>query len=372
MMNDNENFFLSKFSVPIVAIVTTIVIFGSVMVFSSSYIYSKELHGSAQYFIIKQLIFIAIGTMLAYIVSKTKFTFWLKFGNIIHGFAIFLLLLTMFPSVGVSVNGASRWVGLGGINFQPSELIKVTLLFSAIPFFDRYSETTTRDKIVQFLLIVFPFLILIRQPDFGTFSICLLLLGLSCFLSSFPRKFFYSLFGIGSAVGVLVLFMQPYRVARVMTFLDPWKNSKTSGFQIIQSYLALASGKITGKGLGNSNEKLFYLPEAHNDFILSVIGEELGFVGVVIVIALYALFLFFGIKAAFAVKNRLGKLLIASLTFAIVTQALLNMGVVMGLLPTKGLNLPFVSYGGSSMIVNLFIVGIIISTLRTCSRSGQC
>jgi cell division protein FtsW len=179
------------------------------------------------------------------------------------------------------------------------------------------------------------------------------------------------MFTASTIAGVAILFMQPYRVVRIMTFLDPWKNAKTSGFQIIQSYLALASGEVVGKGLGNSSEKLFYLPEAHNDFILSVIGEELGFVGVVSVVILYLLFLFLGLKAAFTIRNRLGKMLITSITFTIVLQALLNMGVVMGLLPTKGLNLPFVSYGGSSIIVNLFAIGIVLSTIRAAAKESS-
>jgi len=184
------------------------------------------------------------------------------------------------------------------------------------------------------------------------------------FLSSFPRKWFYTIFFTGTIAGTFILFTQAYRVERVLTFLDPWKNPTTSGFQIIQSYLAFANGSIFGQGLGKSTEKLFYLPEAHNDFIFSVIGEETGFVGVVLIIAAFIAFTYFGFKCATEINDRIKTILVSSLVFTLSLQAALNMGVVLGLLPTKGLNLPFISYGGSSLVCNLFAIGLILSAIR--------
>ena len=166
--------------------------------------------------------------------------------------------------------------------------------------------------------------------------------------------------------------MKAYRIERLLTYLDPWKNPKTSGFQIIQSFLAFANGGIFGQGLGNSNEKLFYLPEAHNDFIFSVIGEELGLFGVTLMVGLFMTFIYLGLKIGIRMKNRWAFILVSTVIFTIGLQALLNMGVVLGLLPTKGLNLPFISYGGSSLVSNFFGVGLILSAVNESLRKdGQ-
>ena len=183
-------------------------------------------------------------------------------------------------------------------------------------------------------------------------------------MSSFPRKYFYYSLVTGGICGVFVLFSQAYRVKRMLTYLDPWKNPQGSGFQIIQSYMAFAKGAAFGQGLGNSNEKLFYLPEAHNDFIFSVIGEELGFIGVFVLISLFVAFIYFGFKLALKLRDRVSIIMASAIVFVLGLQALLNMGVVLGLLPTKGLNLPFVSYGGSSLLCNFFGIGLLLSVIK--------
>jgi cell division protein FtsW len=184
------------------------------------------------------------------------------------------------------------------------------------------------------------------------------------FMSSFPRRYFYCSLFIGGLAGIFILFYKAYRVKRLLTYLDPWKNAQGSGFQIIQSYMAFANGSLFGQGLGNSNEKLFYLPEAHNDFIFSVIGEEIGFIGVFLIVCLFIAFIYFGFKLVLQVRDRIGLILGASIVFVLGLQALLNMGVVLGLLPTKGLNLPFISYGGSSLICNFFGIGLLLSVIK--------
>ena len=168
--------------------------------------------------------------------------------------------------------------------------------------------------------------------------------------------------GMIGAFGILV--SAPYRVKRLLTFLDPWKDPRGSGFQVIQSFLAFANGSFFGQGLGNSNEKLFYLPEAYNDFIFSVVGEELGFIGVVATVLMFISFIFIGLKMAISLKSRVGSILVAAIIFSIGSQAFMNMGVVLGVLPTKGLNLPFISYGGSSMVANLAALGLIFACLK--------
>jgi cell division protein FtsW len=342
-----------------------ILIIGSIMVYSASYILASEITTNSYHFIIKQLAFISLGLLSAYFFSKTKFNFWLNRAYVLNFIAIILLVLTFIPGIGINIKGASRWISLGFINFQPSELMKITIIFTALKFFEEFNAKTNRENIIKSFNFIIPLLLLIKQPDFGSFSIVVAVCIFVCFMSSFPRKYFYT----SSAVGLLLvggfLFSASYRVKRLLVFLDPWRDPQNSGFQIIQSYLAFANGAITGQGLGNSQEKLFYLPEAYNDFIFSVIGEELGFIGVTFVSLLYLCFAFIGFKLALKLEKRSTKIFISAIVFAIVLQAYLNMGVVLGLLPTKGLNLPFISYGGSSMICNLAAIGFIFSALKS-------
>lgn len=350
-----KNYFLISISL--------IVIVGVVMVFSSSYIYSKENFGNSTHFFLKQLIFVAIGSTLAFVLSKTKMVFWFKNIYFFNSVNILLLILTMTP-LGISIKGSQRWIELLGYKFQPGEFIKYTVALSAVYYFSKFNIYTAKERCLHSLQFIVPLILLIIQPDFGTFSISAILIAFACFLSDIPRRYFYSAFLSGTIMAAGLLVAAPYRVKRLLVFMDPWSDPQNSGFQIIQSYLAFANGHIFGQGIGNSNEKLFYLPEAHNDFILSVIGEELGFIGIFLIVMLFVVFTFLGFKLALSPRSNINKQIISVLVFSISIQAFLNMGVVLGLLPTKGLNLPFISYGGSSLVANLIAVGMIIACLR--------
>lgn len=343
------------------AIIITI---GLIMVWSASFILAAEKFGSSLHYIIRQLCYLALSVGLAFIVSRTKYRFWIKFGYLINIVASLVVALTIVKGVGSAAKGASRWLTFGGMSIQPGEIVKFTVILSAISFFENWNKMDTKERLKHGASLFFPLVLLIKQPDFGSFSICFIVIAFVCFMSSFPRKYFYySLIG-GGIGGLMVLFSQAYRVKRMLTYLDPWKNPQGSGFQIIQSYMAFANGSAFGQGLGNSNEKLFYLPEAHNDFIFSVIGEELGFIGVFFIICLFIAFIYFGFKLVLQVKDRIGIILGSAIIFVLGLQALLNMGVVLGLLPTKGLNLPFISYGGSSLICNFFGIGLLLSVVK--------
>lgn len=346
-----------------IAILSLIIVLGIVMVYSSSYIYAKDIYGDSTHYIYRQALILLISIPLCWVISKTKITFWLKYGWFFHFLTCMALLGTFLPGLGSHVKGAARWISFGGISLQPGEIIKYSLLLVAVPFFELFFTLTYRERIWRGLLLLFPLLLLILQPDFGTFSICFILIATVCFLSSFPRKIFYSFFAMGVIGMIPILLARPYRVRRLFAYLDPWKDPRTSGFQIIQSYLAFANGSLFGTGLGNSNEKLFYLPEAHNDFIFSVIGEELGLLGVFIVVSLFMLMIFFGLRLVTRLEHRTASILAASIIFALGLQAFLNMGVVLGLLPTKGLNLPFISAGGSSLGANFFALGLFFSAI---------
>ncbi len=334
------------------------------MVFSASYMYATENMGSSYHFLFKQLIFIAIGLVGALIFSKLKILYLYKNAYKINVFFGFLVTLTLVPGLRVVIKGSKRWLNLGFMHLQPGEFLKYTLMLAAIRYFENFNHYTPKQRVIYMSGLVYPLAIFILQPDFGTFFISALIIGFIAFLSSFPRKYFYSAVVVGMIAGFAILVSAPYRVKRLLTFLDPWKDPRGSGFQVIQSFLAFANGSFFGQGLGNSNEKLFYLPEAYNDFIFSVVGEELGFVGVFVTVLMFISLIFIGLKVAITLKSRVGSILVCAIIFAIGFQAFMNMGVVLGVLPTKGLNLPFISYGGSSMVANLAALGLIFACIK--------
>lgn len=368
----NPSFYnLDRLTKYFLVILSVIAVFGAIMVYSSSYIFAKEIYANSAYFFNKQVAMLFLGCVGAFVISKTKINFWLKYSDYLQMSIFFLVLLTFVPGLGYSVKGANRWVNLGFIGIQPGEFIKFTTILIAIPLFEKFEMLSKKEKIKKTLLILLPLTFLLIQPDFGTFSICLLVTSFVAFLSKFSRKKLYYGLVLAVVTVIPILISQPYRVRRLFAFLDPWKNPQTSGFQIIQSYLAFANGSWFGLGIGNSNEKLFYLPEAHNDFIFSVVGEELGFMGVMIVVALFFSFISFGFAIAMKATSRINFMVGSTVVFTIGMQAMLNMGVVLGLLPTKGLNLPFISAGGSSLLANFFAIGLMLSMINSEKRKNN-
>ncbi len=363
-MNDEQLHDVDRLVKAFLSTLAIIITIGLIMVWSSSYILANENFGTPYHYIIRQLVYLFLAIGVAFAVSKTKYTFWLKYGYLVNIAASLIVALTIVKGIGASAKGASRWLTIGGLSLQPGEIVKFTVILSALSFFENWNKMDNKERLKHGGTLFLPLALLIKQPDFGTFFICFVVISFVCFMSSFPRKYFYYSLIAGGVGGVFVLFSQAYRVKRLLTYLDPWKNPQGSGFQIIQSYMAFANGSAIGQGLGNSNEKLFYLPEAHNDFIFSVIGEELGFVGVFVLICLFVAFIYFGFKLALQVRDRIGVIMASAIVFVLGLQALLNMGVVLGLLPTKGLNLPFVSYGGSSLLCNFFGIGLLLSVIK--------
>ncbi|EPZ50314.1 cell division protein FtsW [Bacteriovorax sp. BAL6_X] len=369
-MNSIEN--TDRFGKLFLIITSIIVGVGIVMVYSSSYMFSKEVYGTSLHFFSRQILFALMGVGMAYVVAKTKYQFWIKFSFHLNLIVAFLLVLTFIPGLGVVAKGANRWINLGFGSLQPGELAKYTILMMSLFFFENYEKLNLKNRLKYAANIGLVLLLLLLQPDFGTFFICALGMGFTCFISNFSRKYFYIMGVVGTILSSLILVAQPYRVKRLMAFLDPWANPRGSGFQVIQSWIGFANGGFFGKGIGNSLEKLFFLPEAHNDFIFSVIGEEFGFLGVLAFVVLFVAFTHTGFRLALSLKDDIAKKMVMSIIFIIGVQACLNMGVVLGLLPTKGLNLPFVSYGGSSLMSNLIAIGVIFSCVsRQQAMSGN-
>ncbi len=360
----SENNRLEKLTNYFLINVFFLILFGVIMVFSASYMYATENMGSSYHFLAKQLFFVALGLAAALVFSKFKILYLYRHAYKINAFFGFLVTLTLVPGLRVVIKGSKRWLNLGFMHLQPGEFLKYTLMLAAIRYFENFNNYTSKQRVLYLSGIVYPLAIFVVQPDFGTFFICALIIGFIAFLSSFPRKYFYSVLVFGFIAASMILVSAPYRMKRLLTFLDPWKDPRGSGFQVIQSFLAFANGSFFGQGLGNSNEKLFYLPEAYNDFIFSVVGEELGFIGVVATVLMFLSLIFIGFKIAVSLKSRVGSILVSAVIFAIGFQAFMNMGVVLGVLPTKGLNLPFVSYGGSSMVANLAALGLIFACVR--------
>lgn len=360
----SENNRLEKLTNYFLINVFFLILFGVIMVFSASYMYATENMGSSYFFLFKQLIFITLGILLALVFSRLKILYLYKQAYKINAFFGFLVTLTLIPGLSVVIKGSKRWLNLGFMNLQPGEFLKYTLMLAAIRYFENFNNYSPKQRVIYLSGLIYPLGVFILQPDFGTFFISSLIIGFIAYLSSFPRRYFYSAVLMGGIVAFGILISAPYRVKRLLTFLDPWKDPRGSGFQVIQSFLAFANGSFFGQGLGNSNEKLFYLPEAYNDFIFSVVGEELGFIGVVVTVLMFISFIFIGLKMAISLKSRVGSIMISTIIFTIGFQAFMNMGVVLGVLPTKGLNLPFISYGGSSMVANLAALGLVFACIK--------
>lgn len=344
-------------------ILSTICVFGLIMVLSSSFGYSRDVYGTSLHYFGRQVFFMLTGVTLAFTVSRLKIKIWFEYAEVLNWIAIAALLLTFFPVIGIKVKGSHRWLNLG-LKLQPGEFIKYSIIIPSIYYFNRFDKMTLKVRLQKGAALMAPLLLLLLQPDFGTFAICSMMIFFTALLSPLPRKIFYWAFGSMGIFALLALIAAPYRVRRLLAFMDPWKNPQGDSFQLIQSLQAFAGGGFMGKGLGNSMEKLHYLPEAHNDFIFSIVGEEFGFIGVFLVILLFLSLLFFGFRLAIKAKERTSSIVIASVVFLIGIQAFFNMGVVMGLLPTKGLNFPFVSYGGSSLLANFLGIGLILSTVK--------
>lgn len=349
----------------------TLVGLGIVQVYSSSYIFAFENYGDGLFFLKKQILFTLIGFIAFFAAFKIRLDWIEKLSWGMWIVSISLVALTLIPGVGVRVGGAIRWLQLPfGFRFEPAELLKVSLIFflSTILFSEK-NWISQRSLAARFVLLAAPFGMLLKQPDFGSFMI-LFVTGISLlFLSGLSWKWIAGGAVVSLPAFYFLVMRVDYRRARIAAFLDPWSDPEHKGFQVIQSMLSFHSGGITGAGLGNGQGKLFFLPEAHTDFTLAVYGEELGFIGLVILMCLYAYIVFrifqIGIltKSAFYKSICIGSGVLFGLNF------LINAGVTMGLFPTKGLTLPFLSYGGSSLVVFMFLFGILVNIEKNTERS---
>ena len=361
---DENTIHRARFDYPLLAGVVLLTCLGLIMVFSSSAVLAQERFGDGLYFLKKMMLYAVLGFGLMYGMMRVPYYYWRKWVYPLLFLSFFALLLTVFSGMGVKVGGAKRWLALGPVTFQPSELAKLSIII-----FMAYSLEKKNEKMEQFGVGILPNLVIpgililfvLMGKDLGT-SFVLALAVLTMLFLGGARPKHLALLSLG-AVPILyrLITQEGYRMRRILSFLNPWNDRYGSGFQVIQSFLAFSEGGFLGKGLGAGQQKLFYLPEAHTDFIFSVLGEELGLVGVMSTTALFLFVCYRGLKIAVKAPDLFGRYLVLGVVVLVGAQSILNMGVVMGLLPTKGLVLPFVSYGGSALLMLLGAMGIVLN-----------
>lgn len=362
-IHNGNRFNLSFLTSSLFLAIITLLGVGLVQVYSTSYIFATESYGDGLYFIKRQFLFTLLAGFVLVVTTQIPFSYFKKFGWLLWLFSFLLLLMTFIPGIGVRVGGAIRWLQLPmGIRFEPSELLKMSFSFLFASLVCRHQNLLSRIKWGWlFLFIVAPLAVLLKQPDFGSFAI-IMMVGVALLFIFGLQLRWLALAALTSIPALyFIVWHSPYRRARVQTYLDPWSDPAQKGFQVIQSMLSVHSGGLTGQGLGQGQGKLFFLPEAHTDFTMAVLAEETGFLGILAILSLYVFVIFRGFQIALGIHDTFKKTVTVGLITTFALSVFINMGVVMGLLPTKGLTMPFLSYGGSSLVVVCFLFGVLLN-----------
>lgn len=351
-----------------VMIVTGILaLIGLVMVFSASGVVAGNRFHDSVYFLKRQLAWLAFGVLLLQAASRVDYLVWRKLALPILVMTVVLLALVLIPGIGTAAKGARRWLKVGPISIQPAEMVKLVAVLYLAAYVTNKGERLkefTRGFLPPLVVIGVLSLLVLLEPDLGTVVVLgIVALGL-LFLAGARVGHLCSLVPVCLVAVAAVVWKSPYRLRRLMTFLDPGKDPTGAGFQVNQSFLAFGSGGPFGVGLGEGRQKLFFLPEAHTDFVLALVGEELGLIGAASIMLLFSVLALKGFQIAARARDPFGRHLALGITLLMAVQALINAGVATGLLPTKGLTLPLVSYGGSSLVVSLLAIGMLLSISR--------
>jgi len=351
--------------IPFLVLTVLLVMIGVVMMFSASYARAYELKGNSTYYFARQAIFAVVGIGLMLFVSRVNYQIWRAASFIVLAAAVFFLLLV--PIIGTEENGAKRWLNLGFTSFQPSELAKLAIILSFASLMSTYREKmqTFRYGVLPFaaILLVICGLLLLEKHFSGI--IIMLVIGASMmFLGGTQLRWFFIGLAAFAVFAVVYLKTMGYASARVTAWRNPESDPSDAGYQILQSLYAIGSGGLMGLGFGKSRQKYLYLPEEHNDYIFSIVCEELGFVGAMVVILLFVLLIVRGYWIAMHARDRFGALTAAGLTTLLAVQVFFNIGVVTNFLPATGISLPFFSYGGTALLLQLFEMGIVLSVSR--------
>lgn len=354
-----------------ITVLFTIICLGLLMIYSASSIWAEYEYGDKFYYLNRQLIFFGLGLILFIIASKINYTFWKKISNKILLICFIALILVLIPGIGIVRGGARSWIGFGVFSIQPSEFMKLGIIIFTSKFLSNNEGILKKNKYFYLYCLFIGSIIglIFLQPDFGSAVILLMSIIMLLFVGEFQIKNII-IGGTFLIIGLIVLIMiAPYRMDRITSFLDPWSDPLGSGFQIIQSLYAIAPSSLFGYGLFNSKQKYFFLPEPANDFIFSIFIEELGILGGIILILLYATLIHIGYKLSLTCKDLFAKYLSFGITSLLMIQVFINMAVVIGLIPVTGVTLPLMSYGGSSLIITMFMMGIINNILNTTDKT---
>lgn len=345
--------------------IIVMLICGLIMVYSSSMVWANFKFNDAFYFMKRQFIFSCIGLLSMFLFSKVNLNELKRFNKILLIIGFLLLILVLIPGIGTERNGSRSWFAIGSFLVQPSEFFKLILIFNVSEYLSNKKKIKRiNDFIIPLILTCTGFLLILLQPDFGSGIVMVCSIIVILFCAQVPMRYFIILFSIGVFGLSLLIVSAPYRMARILSFLNPWQDPLGSGFQIIQSLYALGPAGLFGNGLGNSIQKQFYLPEPQTDFIFAIFGEEFGFVGCILLLILFILIIYNGFTVAKFSENNYTSYVCIGIISLYAIQVMINLGVVTGLFPVTGITLPLMSYGGSSLIVMLSCFGILLSNIK--------
>ncbi|GAC1444805.1 MAG: stage V sporulation protein E [Vulcanimicrobiaceae bacterium] len=352
----------------LVGSIAALVTIGLVMIFSASSAYAVALQHDAAYFLKRQIVWLVVALVVAYAAYRFDYRKLRKIAPWVGGASIASLVLVLVPHVGMIAGGARRWLGAGPMQFEPSEFAKLALvlyLAAALAAKGDRIRSLTKGLFPLALVTAVMALLIVKQPDFGTASLLAFTAAILFFVAGARVAHLVAIAAVVTPPVILLIRHDPYKLARIVAFIDPWKDPQDKGFHIVQSLMALGSGGWFGVGLGFSHQKFFWLPEAHTDFIGSIIGEETGFAGMALIVALFITFAYRAVRIALAAPDRFGFFLCIGCMSLVVVQAFVNLGVVSSSWPVTGVPLPFISFGGTSLIVSLVCVALIANVGRS-------
>ncbi|WP_209125462.1 stage V sporulation protein E [Alkalihalobacillus sp. BA299] len=340
---------------------------GVIMVYSSSAVWAQYKFDDSFFFAKRQIFFAGAGVAAMLFIMNVDYWTWRKWSKVLIIICFILLIVVLIPGVGLVRGGARSWLGVGAFSFQPSEFMKMAMIAFLAKYLSENQKKITslkRGLIPSFSLVLLAFGLIMLQPDLGTGAVMVGTCVVMIFVSGARIAHFVGLALIGVAGFVGLIISAPYRIKRITSFLDPWSDPLGSGFQIIQSLYAIGPGGLLGLGLGESRQKYFYLPEPQTDFIFAILSEELGFIGGLVVIFLFGILLWRGIRVALGAPDLFGSFLAVGIISMVAIQVMINIGVVTGLMPVTGITLPFLSYGGSSLTLMLVAIGVLLNISR--------
>ncbi|SES14119.1 putative lipid II flippase FtsW [Salisediminibacterium halotolerans] len=369
--SEKRKLYIDRYLLTAIAVLS---IFGLIMIYSASYVRGYEQFGNMTHFFDRQLMWLFLSTLMLIFFMFFPYRHYSKMIKFILIGSFAMLVLVLMPGIGYEVNHATRWVTVGGFQIQPSEFVKISMIIYIAYVYSRkqaYIDKFVSGLLPPLIIVVLMFALILMQPDLGTATSIVLVAGMLAFCSG--ARFFH-IFSLGGLAGYAIYHYAtsaPYRMNRITGHMNPFEMEADHGFQLVQSYIAIAHGGMSGAGIGQSVQKLFYLPEAHTDFILAIVSEELGVIGIGFVFLLISVIIFRGILVGMRCRDAFGSLLAYGIVFQLAIQIVFNAGAVNGLLPITGIPFPFLSYGGSSIMVTFISMGILINISRRTEKDRQ-